>query len=86
MEERRLSLSKEVPDQMEYAVIGSGCAAWEAVRVLLQTDPGAAVTVCTDSMERPYNPMLLTYYLAGKLSEEHGALCCREENHTEKRG
>ncbi len=70
LEEHRLSLSKEVPDQMEYTVIGGGCAAWEAVRVLLQADPAAAVTVCTDSREKPYNPMLLTYYLAGKLPEE----------------
>ena len=52
------------------AIIGNGCAAVQAVESIRQFDRSSSVTVFSDSRERPYNPMLLSYFLSDKVSEE----------------
>lgn len=51
-------------------VIGSGGAAVHALQAAREYGNKGEIHLFTDSFEPPYNPMLTTYYLAGKLTRE----------------
>lgn len=51
-------------------IIGSGGAAVNAVRAARQAGYQGEMHLFSDSIEPPYNPMLTTYYLAGKIPLE----------------
>lgn len=53
------------------AIIGFGCAGFQALRSLRQAGSEAQVTVFTDTGEAPANPMLTTYYAAGKIGKKN---------------
>lgn len=50
------------------AIIGFGGGGYHAAKALREADPSAEIEVYTDSPESPANPMLTTYYVAGKIS------------------
>jgi NAD(P)H-nitrite reductase large subunit len=50
------------------AIIGNGCAAAECIKALRESGYGGEVHVFTDSEWPVYNPMLTTYYIAGKIT------------------
>lgn len=54
------------------AIVGFGCAGYHALSALRQADPDAEIHVYSDLDEPPANPMLTTYYAAGRLP--YGAL------------
>ena len=49
------------------AIIGFGGAGYHAAKALRGRDPRAEIHVYTDTPDAPYNPMLTTYYVAGKI-------------------
>lgn len=49
------------------AIIGFGCAGYHAAKALREADPGCRIHVYSNTHEAPANPMLTTYYVAGKL-------------------
>lgn len=53
-----------------YAIIGFGCAGYHAALEIRRRDPEGAITVYSAHDLAPYNPMLTTYYVAGKLPYE----------------
>ena len=53
-----------------YAIVGFGCAGYHALMAIRETDPTAVIDVYSETGEAPYNPMLTTYYVAGKLPYE----------------
>lgn len=53
-----------------YAIVGFGCAGYQALTALRESDPGAEIHVFSDLAEPPANPMLTTYYAAGRLPYE----------------
>lgn len=53
-----------------FAIIGFGCAGYHALEAIRQTDPDAQIDIYSDTAMAPYNPMLTTYYVAGKLPYE----------------
>ena len=53
-----------------YAIVGFGCAGCYAARTLRQRAPESEIDVYTDAVEGPSNPMLTTYYVAGKIRRE----------------
>lgn len=53
-----------------YAVVGFGCAGYHALRALRESDAGAEIHVFSDLDQPPANPMLTTYYAAGRLPYE----------------
>lgn len=55
---------------MKFAIIGFGCAGYHALRAIREMGSEAAVDVYMDRDLPPYNPMLTTYYVSGKLSYE----------------
>lgn len=53
-----------------FAIIGFGCAGYHALEAIRETDKEARVDVYSDTALPPYNPMLTTYYVAGRLPYE----------------
>jgi len=53
-----------------FAVIGFGCAGYSAAAAIRRQDPDAAIHIYSDTGEAPYNPMLTTYYVSGKIEEK----------------
>ena len=53
-----------------FAIIGFGCAGYHALEALRQAGSKAAVDVYSNTDMPPYNPMLTTYYAAGRLPFE----------------
>jgi NADPH-dependent 2,4-dienoyl-CoA reductase/sulfur reductase-like enzyme len=52
------------------AVIGNGCAGAECIKALRESGYGGEIHLFTASKWPIYNPMLATYYVAGKISFE----------------
>ena len=53
-----------------YAIVGFGCAGYHALEALRQSDSQAEIHVWSELDEPPANPMLTTYYAAGRLPYE----------------
>ena len=53
-----------------FAIVGFGCAGYHALKALREAGCGAAVDVYSDTGLPPYNPMLTTYYVKGKIPYE----------------
>ena len=53
-----------------YAIIGFGCAGYQALTALRESDMEAEIHIFSDLGEPPANPMLTTYYAAGRLPYE----------------
>ena len=53
-----------------FAIIGFGCAGYHALRAIREAGCDAIVDVYSDTNMPPYNPMLTTYYTAGRLPYE----------------
>lgn len=53
-----------------FAIIGFGCAGYQALAAIRQAGCDAQVDVYTETELPPYNPMLTTYYVGGKLPYE----------------
>ena len=53
-----------------YAIIGFGCAGYQALTALRESDMEAEIHVFSDLGEPPANPMLTTYYAAGRIPFE----------------
>lgn len=51
----------------QYAIIGFGCAGYQALKALRESDPSCEIHVFSETNEAPANPMLTTYYAAGRL-------------------
>ncbi|MCC8080238.1 MAG: FAD-dependent oxidoreductase [Oscillospiraceae bacterium] len=51
------------------AVIGFGCAGFCAAKAIREAEPERVIDIYSDTDEAPYNPMLTTYYVSGKISE-----------------
>jgi len=54
----------------EYAIIGFGCAGYYGAKAIRENDPDGKITVFSEHEYSPYNPMLTTYYVAGKIPFE----------------
>ena len=50
-----------------YAIIGFGCAGYYGAKAIRENDADGEIVVFSEHMARPYNPMLTTYYTAGKI-------------------
>lgn len=48
-------------------IIGNGCAAIEAIKALRENDHAGQIHLMTNRIWPSYNPMLTTYYIAGKI-------------------
>ena len=53
-----------------FAIIGFGCGGYNALRSIRQADSEAQVDIYSDTALPPYNPMLTTYYIKGKIPFE----------------
>ena len=53
-----------------FAIVGFGCAGYHALAAIREAKCDAEITVYSDTSMPPYNPMLTTYYVAGKLPYE----------------
>ena len=53
-----------------FAIVGFGCAGCHALKALRAAGCSAAVDVYSDTGLPPYNPMLTTYYVKGKIPYE----------------
>lgn len=53
-----------------FAIIGFGCAGYQALRAIREAGNTAPIDVYSDTDMPPYNPMLTTYYVAGRLPYE----------------
>ncbi len=62
----------QVPDRAKkrYIIAGFGCAGYTAAREIRRFDEEGDITVLSSHGMAPYNPMLTTYYVSGKLSFE----------------
>lgn len=54
----------------KYAIIGFGCAGYHALAAIREAGCEADVDIYSDTDMPPYNPMLTTYYTAGRLPYE----------------
>ena len=54
----------------KFAIVGFGCAGYQALQAIREINREAEITVYTETNLPPYNPMLTTYYVAGKLPYE----------------
>ena len=54
-----------------YAVIGFGCAGYYAAKTIRELVPDCQIDVYSDTDKAPANPMLTTYYVAGKIPWEN---------------
>lgn len=55
---------------MRYGIVGFGTAGYHAVKAIRSYDKTGVIDVYNNTGMAPYNPMLTTYYAAGKLSYE----------------
>jgi len=53
-----------------YGIIGFGCAGYYGAKAIRENDPDGEIVVFSEHMAAPYNPMLTTYYVAGKIPFE----------------
>ena len=53
-----------------YAIVGFGCAGYFAAKTLSEHSPGSHIDVYSNTSDAPANPMLTTYYVAGKIPRE----------------
>lgn len=53
-----------------YGIIGFGCAGYYGAKTIRENDPQGSITVFSEHEYAPYNPMLTTYYVAGKIPFE----------------
>lgn len=53
-----------------YAVVGFGCAGYQALAALRESDGDAEIHVYSELEQPPANPMLTTYYAAGRIPYE----------------
>lgn len=53
-----------------FAIIGFGCAGYHALEAIRDAGCNAEVDIYSDTQLPPYNPMLTTYYAAGRLPYE----------------
>ena len=53
-----------------YAIVGFGCAGYHALKALRQCDGEGEIHLWSEGEDPPANPMLTTYYAAGRLSYE----------------
>lgn len=53
---------------MKYAIVGFGCAGYNAAQAIRANDPTGEIHVFEATREPPANPMLTTYYTSNKLS------------------
>ena len=53
-----------------YAIIGFGCAGYHALTAIRETDKDGIIDIYSEHPDPPYNPMLTTYYAAGRLNGE----------------
>ena len=54
----------------QFAIIGFGCAGYHALAAIREAGCDVPVDIYTETAMPPYNPMLTTYYVAGKLPYE----------------
>lgn len=54
-----------------YAIIGFGCAGYSAAKSLREMVPDCRIDVYSDTDKAPENPMLTTYYAAGRIPREN---------------
>ena len=52
------------------AIIGFGCAGYNAVRAIRDSDSNCMIDVYSNTDEPPYNPMLTTYFASDRISEK----------------
>lgn len=50
-----------------YGIVGFGCAGYYGAKTIRENDPDGKITVFSEHEFAPYNPMLTTYYVAGKI-------------------
>ena len=50
-----------------FAIIGFGCSGYHALSAIREAGCTAQIDIYSDTDMPPYNPMLTTYYVAGKL-------------------
>ena len=53
-----------------YAIIGFGCAGYNAAKAIRSLDSEGRVDVYEKTVKPPFNPMLTTYYAGERLKEE----------------
>lgn len=53
-----------------YGIVGFGCAGFQCVKAIRELDSTGEICVYSDTPAPLYNPMLTTYYVAGKLDLE----------------
>lgn len=53
-----------------FAIVGFGCAGYHALSAIRESGSTAQIDIYSDTDMPPYNPMLTTYYVGGKLSYE----------------
>lgn len=53
-----------------FAIVGFGCAGYHALEEIRRSGCDAEIDIYSDTDMPPYNPMLTTYYVAGKLPYE----------------
>lgn len=53
-----------------FAIVGFGCAGYHALKAIREAGCSAQVDVYSDTDLPPYNPMLTTYYVKGKIPYE----------------
>lgn len=54
----------------QYAIVGFGCAGYHAAKTLREYCPDCQIDVYSNTDTAPANPMLTTYYVAGKIPRE----------------
>ena len=54
----------------KYAIIGFGCAGYYGAKAIRENDKNSEIVVFSEHLAAPYNPMLTTYYVAGKIPYE----------------
>ena len=52
------------------AIIGFGCAGYHAAKTLREGSPEMEIDVYSGTARAPYNPMLTTYFVSGKIQQE----------------
>ncbi len=53
-----------------YVIIGFGCAGYYAAKTIRNNDPDGLISIYSEHSYAPYNPMLTTYYVSGKIPFE----------------
>ncbi len=51
----------------KYAIIGFGCAGYYGAKAIRENDVDGEIVVYSEHPAPPYNPMMTTYYVAGKI-------------------